>query len=52
MSKESKRDFFICSHKWCKELTERYKDINYKAQLSFCMKELLRQKRNGEHNLF
>ena len=29
-----------------------YDDVNYKTQLSLCMRELLRQKANKEHNLF
>lgn len=46
------RDFMVCCHKWTKELTEKYKDVDYNIQLSLVMSELLRQKKNGEHNLF
>lgn len=52
MSREQLKKLFICSHKWCQELVGRYGNVNYNAQLSLCMKELIRQKRNGEHNLF
>ena len=44
--------FMLCSHKWTKELTSVYTDVSYKTQLSFCMKELMRQKKANEHNLF
>lgn len=47
-----KRRLFLCANQWCRELVERYGDINYRIQLGLCIKELLRQKRNGEHNLF
>lgn len=52
MSREQLKALFICSHQWTKEIVGRYRDINYNAQLILCMKELMRQKRNGEHNLF
>lgn len=51
MSGESKRKWFVCSHVWAKELINKYGG-SYHAQLSFCMRELLRQKKNGECNLF
>ena len=53
---EEKREmlskWFICSHQWAKEMKANYSDTNYKVQLSFCMKELMRQKKANEHNLF
>lgn len=52
MNNEQKRKWFQCSHVWCKEIIGKHKDLNYKAQLGLCMKELIRQKKNNEHNLF
>lgn len=55
MSKEKREmlsKFMLCSHKWTKELTSVYTDVSYKTQLSFVMKELMRQKKANEHNLF
>ena len=52
MDKEKLRKLYICSHVWTKELTEKYKDISYKAQFSLCIKELVKQKKEGKHNLF
>ena len=51
MSSEQLRRWLICSHVWCKELVNKYGG-NYNAQLALCMKELIRQKKNGMHNLF
>ena len=51
MSGESKRKWLVCSHVWTKELINKYGG-SYHAQLSFCMRELIRQKKNGECNLF
>lgn len=50
--KINKKDFLLCSHQWCRELVGQYKDTDYKTQLSLCMRELIRQKKNGECNLF
>lgn len=52
MSRETLKALLLCSHQWTKEMVNKYGDINYKAQLSLCMRELLRQKANKEHNLF
>ena len=52
MSREQLKALLICSHQWTREIVGRYGNINYNAQLVLCMRELLRQKRNGEHNLF
>lgn len=52
MNKEVLRKLFICSHQWAREMVDRYEGIDYNAQLRLCMKELLRQKKNNEHNLF
>lgn len=52
MSREQLKAWMVCSHVWCKEMVSKYRDISYKAQLSLCMRELMKQKRNGEHNLF
>ena len=53
---EEKREmlskFLLCGHQWCRELVEQYKDIDYQTQFSLCMKELMRQKKANEHNLF
>lgn len=52
MSRETLRDLMICANQWCRELVEKYDGINYRTQLGLCISELMRQKRNGEHNLF
>lgn len=52
MSRETLRALMVCANQWCRELVERYDDINYRIQLGLCIKELLRQKANKEHNLF
>lgn len=52
MSREQLKKLMVCSHQWVREMVEKYNDVNYKTQLSLCMRELLRQKANKEHNLF
>ena len=52
MSREQLRALFVCGHQWTREMVKQYGDISYKTQLALCIRELLRQKRNGEHNLF
>ncbi len=49
--KINKKDFLLCSHVWAKELINKYGG-SYHTQLSLCMRELIRQKKNGECNLF
>lgn len=51
MSGESKRKWLVCSHVWAKELINKYGG-SYHTQLSLCMRELIRQKKNNEHSLF
>jgi len=51
-NKINKKSLFLCGHQWCRELVEQYKDIDYQTQFSLCMKELMRQKKANEHNLF
>ena len=51
MNRETKRKWMICSHKWARELVDKYK-VSYHTQLSLCMRELIRQKKNNEHSLF
>lgn len=52
MSREQLKKLMVCSHQWTREMVNKYDDISYKAQLSLCIRELIRQKRNKEHNLF
>ncbi len=52
MNNEQKRKLFLCSHQWTRELVDKHKDVNYKTQFGLCITELIRQKKNGEHNLF
>lgn len=52
MKKETLKALFICGHQWTRELVNVYNDINYKTQFGMCIRELIRQKKNGEHNLF
>ena len=52
MTNEQLKAWFLCSHQWCRELKEKHSEINYKTQLGLCMKELLKQRKNKEHNLF
>ena len=45
------RGLFLCGHQWTRELVQKY-NVSYKAQFALCIRELVRQKKNGECNLF
>lgn len=51
MDREALKRCMICAHVWTKELIEQYGG-DYHIQFTLCMRELIRQKKEGLHNLF
>ena len=51
MDREALKKCMICAHVWTKELIEQYGG-DYHIQFTLCMRELIRQKKEGLHNLF
>ena len=51
MDREALKKCMICAHVWTKELIEQYGG-DYHIQFTLFMRELIRQKKEGLHNLF